>query len=386
MRRSRRNLIKTVGALGITTSIAGCSGGNGGNGDGGGDGGGGGTATTTSTSSGDGAPSPDQFDSEEEYATEWRNYASERAAEELSDGGSLTYASTFISDPFDARFISNEFEGVYEPLTGNIEAAAAAGDDHRSRYTRFVSAGNAGYDLLDFFMDRMVADGVPVGDVSGVPGFRAAPDDVTTGNWRGGRMVWARTVQYNTERVDPPETWEDVLNVPGDEWIVDFTPDAVGLGAVYEMQGQEFFDALSEKEGISTVTSGLTIGERVANGEAGITMITPSTNRWNFPDGNLELAPGSDLHTFVTRPLQLSTLSDYPWAAKLAYDYLMNAEHTDVQAPRGGTMALNLETAEPPEFADYYNDKIWTANDLSMEFQEYYDLWQNAVGSPTGSD
>jgi ABC-type Fe3+ transport system substrate-binding protein len=384
MRYNRRNLIKTLGAASVTASLAGCSGNGSGNEDsnGNGDGNGGGTATSQPTDD-DGAPSPDQFDSEDQYATAWREFASERAAEELADGGPVTYASTFISDPFDARFISNEFEGVYEPLTGNIEAAAAAGDDHRSRYSRFVASDNAGYDLLDFFMDRMVADGVPVGDVSSVPGFREAPDDVTTGNWRGGRMVWARTVQYNTERVDPPETWEDVLNVPGEEWIVDFTPDAVGLGAVYEKQGREFFDRLAEKEGISTVTSGLTIGERVANGQAGITIITPSTNRWNFPDGNLEIAPGNDLHSFVTRPLQLSTLSEVPWAAKLAYDYLMNDDHDDVQAPRGGTMALDLESAEPQSFADYYDGKIWTANDLSMSFSEYYDIWQSAVGSPT---
>lgn len=370
----RRSLIRTTGAIGITSTVAGCLGGIGGSSSGnGGDSG-----------ADEGEPVPDDYDSEDGWAEEWREFASERAAEELGDDGSITFNSSFISDPFDEAFLSADFEGPYEPLTGSIEPNAAGGSDHRSRYPRLVDAGESGYDLMDFYMDRLVMDDIPVMDVSNVPGFVMAPEGVTFENWRGGRLVWARSSHFNRDVIgDPPETWDDVLDIPGEDIIVNYTPNTVGLGAMSTQVDDSWWEALGEKEGITVATSGLTIGEAVSTGEKGFCFIQPSTNVWNFEDGGIEMCPPGELHHWVTRPLQIGTTTDYPWASKLAYDFLMNSDHTDVQSPRGGTMALDLETSDPPEFADLYDGKIWTGNDIPDDMDAVNETYRGAVGEPT---
>lgn len=374
MRKSRRRFMKAAGAVGIAGGIAGCS-----------SDGGGGESTDTSGNDSQGTTAGStstEVDMGSLSAEEWRKEASERAAEELQDGP-LTYAATRVSDPYREVFVNRDFSGPYEPLTDNISVVTGSAQDHRTRYSRQMASENSGMDVMDVRMDVVVADGVPIGDMSNIPAYKALSSKLKRDGWEGSRSVWSFGNLYNPDVIDGPESWEDIMALDGDQIVADFTPSPWVVGAALNTVGEDYLSNLGEK-GIRLESSGRTSGQLAAEGTVALNFLGASTNAyWAQRNGlSLELAPDPSMHFFASKPICLSALPEKPWAAKLCLDFIMNQEHTEVQAPRGGTMSLDLETSTPDDYSQYFDGKIWTYEDFDLSVSELSTKYRELMNAP----
>ncbi len=363
MRKTRRKFVKAVGAIGISGGIAGCIGDLGGQ----------------STNGG----SSTEIDMSNHSPEEWRKEVSERAAEELQDG-SLTYAATRVSDPYREAFINRDFSGPYEPLTDKISVVTGSAQDHRTKYSRMMAAGNTSMDVLDVRMDVVVANDVPIGDISNLPSYKALSPKLKRGGWEGSRSVWSFGTLYNPNLIDAPKSWEDVMALEGNQIIADFTPSPWVIGAALETVGEDYLQKIGNKD-IRLESSGRSAGQLAAEGQVALNFLGASTNAyWAQRNGlSLELAPSPELHFFASKPISLSANPEKPWAAKLCLDFILNQEHTDVQAPRGGTMSVDLETSTPPDYSDHFDGTTWTYQDFDLSVSELASKYRELMNAPT---
>lgn len=392
-RRNRRTFIKAAVAAGITIPIAGCSGDNDAD------------ATTSTPMGGDTDDSDDTADrddlgpgddgwipqNEKEYE-EWREYASERAAEEIAEHGNLVFAGGTRDANYRAQ--SHETaEGLYEPLNGNIEFLIADPGDHAPRYALELQAGDpTTYDLWNHTVGELYADGIPFMDITDVPGWIQAPDAVKWAPVRGALNRSARGLCYNPELVseeEAPETWEDLLD---DKWsdrkiVVDYDPGTFPQHGI-EMLGEDYLRQLAEHDLILSDIS-IDCARLVAQGEAHVGFLPISNHVWTWQAEGEPIAPVLNPEVWFWRqsPIAGSANSNKPWATKLWIDYVMRPEQAWLQSIRPGSIDLHGNVGNPEDMLDYYRGPEWeTSQDPHAEYSHGLstslasDLWNGIFG------
>lgn len=385
---TRRKYLRIAGSMGVGGMLAGCTGGGDG-GDGGGDGSGdgsssgGGSTSMTTTASGSG---DDEMDSSSMGPEEWREMASERAAEELQSG-TLKVITSRISDEYRQYVLDKDYTGVYEPLKGNIEAVASGNTTQiRQKYTRLLASGNKGMDILDDVrIAPLVAEGVPFMDLTDVPSYQDAPEFVKVEPYQATTRVSAYGQIYNEDLVSsPPETWDDLLEFGDGEIGLDYTPSIIAVAYVMQVAKSEDFVRQLEANSPVLYDSNRNLVRSCGQGEVSIAFLGGLGQAYQNAAQGLPTRPveNPDQWVWYARPLSVSAQPERPWAAKLYIDAFLNEDNPDMQMSELGSLAFNGETGRPQEMVDLFQGKVWKLEDFEGTPQDILATYQELVNAP----
>lgn len=377
--RSKRAFLKTAGLVAFGGSIAGCTGQDGSSGDGGGQ---------QTTQSGGGQQTTDEGPMSTE---EWRKEASRQAAKELEDGPLEYHAARGASDAFKEIVLNRDFEGVYEPLTNNIEQVVG-GDTTQmsSKYARLMASGNAGMDVMQFRVAPLVAEGVPFGDLTEIPSFQELDDGLKTPPHIAPLRLSAYGLDYNPEVMpNPPTTLDGVLELGEGEVAIDYTPSAVAVGYVIAKKSEDYIRRLGEIPPVMhTSNRGMT--QACGEGQFAVAFMGSLGAAYDYREQGLSVTPveNPDLWVWYKRQLSMSAEPKKPWAAKLFIDFKLNSAFPETQTIENGSIAFDFSTAKPQEALELFpsdaDKKLWSLEDFDRDAATLVKRYQELTGAPVG--
>lgn len=373
---SRRRFLKAAGSIGIAGSMVGCLGG-----------GGGSQASPTSTATAELDPNAM---GQAEYAESWRERASERAAEELSDK-KLNFLTSFRSDVWKDTIENHDYSGVYEPLRDSIIMSTLGSDTLETRYARqYAAGGQMSFSIIDFSVAALVAQGIEFSQIDDIPGYIEQPDDVQFPPFTGASTITGFGVVYNTELVsDPPQTREDLLapRFADKKILLDWTPSVGSAGPVLLRQSDQWFeDFVAQKPIYGDSTYGVVTETGKGNAHVGFLGMTLHVFRFTE---QMPLAPVMNpaAWTFRPQPLSLALRPRLPWASRLLMDWLLRPDNDVTPTVLKGTMAPTFDEANPPEVLDLFDPENYFTEPQLVDAvgtppDEMMKAYQKKIGAP----
>jgi len=382
MPRTRRDVLRAGIAAGIVSS-AGCLGNDGGDGNENTstntDGGGGGrdntpTSTVTTTSRAEQGP-PNAAESPDE----WRKYASEKAKEE---GGTVNFWVNRPRESLVNTVVERDFQGVYKPLSPSLNGGSS--QELYEKYSSEIQANQGTMDVgLFAYLTLFPVQGVPLADLSNIPGFIDTPDILKDGTQLGAMGLKGADVIYNTDRVsDPPTSWDDIVSSRFEGETITGWDVQTNL-KLYWMNhnGEDWLRALGNNADLIDSVGNAMFS--VYEGEFKICpfgVLTPFFKDQGNPVDYVE-----DLTTLIPNPLGIGENPPHPWSARLFFDFLTRPDHAEeVQlsvAP--GTITNSRDAANP-------DNEQWRSvmdNDVAAmsrydNVQQQVEQYYNLIGAP----
>lgn len=376
----RRNVLKSIGAIGVIGSIAGCTGT-----------GGGGQSnqtpepTTTEESSDGGGGGSEETESDP--TEEWRKKAMREAEKEL-DGSELliTTAHQEIQDKWTTTDYS-AISDVYAPLVDKINVQIAGDDDTTTKYARANQVGGAGFDLINMggMFELLPDDNVEFGDLSDVPGVKSLPDQAIIGPTVAAWIDVGGPV-YNEETVDsPPEAFDDLLapEFADGQIVIDFTPPITYIGAYIEQKSEGYIrDIADQKPSFEKILPNAT--KKCANGEAKVSFVNLATHTFGHIEDGQPLKPTSpDMWFSRPKPVVLSAFSEHPWAAKLWVDYLHRPDNERwLIEDQFGMVSARGNESFPEGVAPLASEQMYSPLGFELGPSELLVRFQELIGAP----
>lgn len=384
----RRRFLKSVGAVVVGGSIAGCTGGSDG-----GDGGGGGSTTTSqpTTTAGGGSTTTTEMSAEEQRQA-WREMAAEEAASELEGDETLKFWTQQSSEEFTNKLTQDaNFEGVYEVLDGNVEGIQGAKDTMIQRYIRGVaSSGTQDMEVFNMSFGELVNAGIKLGDMSEIPGYQQIDDHLKYEGVLGPLALRALGLGYNTELVSPPPSgWSDLTSerFAGKKITIDFTPSADTAAAFLAWKpdkwGEEYVRAIGEQDPIMIRSSFKTTLD-TSNGDAWAAFPSVLNHVYRFSSGGapIDFVRDPEEVIWTLSSLGMAHNPKHPWAAKLYIDWVMT--HPEQQtAGLAGYMSTDTSVANPPDLLDTYNGEALIAPEVTDDPAAVRKRFQELIGAPS---
>lgn len=360
---TRRSYLRYVGAASVGGLISGCIGGD-------------------STGEGGSQDGDDGEMSLEEL--------SEKAAEELSGNGKVNFTTNLDEEIITQMEEEDIFEGVYEPLNGNVETQVG-GDPLITKYIREQKAGNPTIDIFAHSnQTQMVQDDAPFADLSNLPGWQNLPEQLQRSPKTGYHRLQMRGLSYNDDLVDePPETYEDLLKprFSDKKVVLDWTPNAIITGAVFERLGEDYVKDL-KAQNPTMIQSGYGITQETAAGDHHVAFLSILKHVLQFQEENLPVKAvwNPDIWLWYARPLGVAAEAAHPNAAKLLANWWLTDERAAIGPP--ATVTPDFSKSNPPEIkeklgVDEEEPKVWTLFDFDRSANDIISRFQELVDAPT---